>query len=286
MDDNKGLCVIKANGKKQAFSDDKLRLSLKRSGAQKEVIEQVLNKIHSEFSDCVTTRKIYRRAYQMLKKDTRIVALRYNLRKAVMDMGPSGFPFELFVGEIFKQKGYIVKTNIFLQGWCVKYEIDVSARKDGVHHVIECKYHNKYGVKSDLKTALYVHARAMDIEKRHEHDRADGSRDHEAWLVTNTKLTSEAAKYSGCAGVNVIGWNYPRKGNLHDLIIETKVHPITALSTISASQKKQLMKEGVVLCRQVHYKPEVINALGLTKHKLQAFMKEVGDVCNPNDSHK
>ena len=280
MDETEKLCVIKADGGKEEFNENKLRSSLKRSGASKDIIEDVVDEINKSSHGCITTREIYKRAYQILKRIKNNVAIQYNLRRAVMEMGPSGFSFEKFVGEILKRKGYGVKTNIFTRGWCVRYEIDVSARKDGIHHVIECKFHNKLGVKSDLKTALYVHARAADIEKKHEHDRAEESRGHQAWLVTNTKLTTEATKYCKCADVNIISWNYPKVGNLQDLILEVKVHPITALSSLSTKEKKVLMKAGYVLCSHLNQNHGALDELRLSEAKKKKVLKEVQDVCS------
>jgi hypothetical protein len=273
--------VVKANGQKQPFSDTKLRASLRRSGASKSVIDEIVSQIHTEIRDGDTTRKIYQRAYALLRthKSTVGVAIDYNLRNAVMEMGPSGFAFEKFVGEIFKLKGFEVEVGVMEKGWCVEHEIDVSARKDGAHHLVECKFHNQFGVKSDLKVALYVRERFQDIEKNHEHTRAEGSRYHEPWLITNTKLTSKAIQYGECAGLNVVGWNYPKQGNLHDWIVETGVHPITALTSIGTSYKKQLLKKGVVLCRDIKRKPSVLKSVGMSKVKIREVVRQVEHLC-------
>ena len=45
------------------------------------------------------------------------------------------------------------------------HEVDVVAKKDNMVFFLECKYHNHRGTYSDIKTALYVHARFVDIEK-------------------------------------------------------------------------------------------------------------------------
>ena len=123
------LQVLKANGEHQLFSDRKLRSSLRRSGATKIVIDSIVDQIESEMKDGDSTRMIYRRAYALLRKQksTMVVAADYNLRSAVMQMGPSGFAFEKFVGEIFKLKGFSVKVGVMEKGWCVSHEVDVSA---------------------------------------------------------------------------------------------------------------------------------------------------------------
>lgn len=275
------IYVIKANGEKQRFDESKLRGSLRRSGASGEVIDSIVAQIVSDIKDNDTTRKIYRRAYGLLKKhkSTVAVAISYNLRGAVMELGPSGFAFEKFIGELYKLKGYQVDVGVMEQGWCVEHEIDVSARKDGEHHLIECKFHNRFGTKTDLKVALYVRERFQDIEKKHEHDRAEGSRFHEAWLITNTKLTSKAIEYGECVGLNVIGWNYPKQGNLHNLITESGVHPVTALTSLSKGYKQQLLQQGAVLCRDVYKNPDILKAIGCSDKKMNEVLRQIEHMC-------
>lgn len=277
------LWVVKASGERQTFSNKKLRSSLRRSGASKPVIDTIVSQVESEMRDGDSTRMIYKRAYAILRKQkgTLDIAADYNLRSAVMQMGPSGFAFEKFVGEIFKILGYSVEVGVIEKGWCVEHEVDVSARKGGVHHLVECKFHNQFGVKSDLKTALYVMERYRDIERHHEHVRAEESRYHETWLITNTKLTSKAVEYGNCAGMHVVGWNHPQKGNLQDLILETGVHPITALTTLSVGHKKRLLQDGVVLCREITRNPSVLRKLGISEKKSLDVLNQIDNVCTP-----
>jgi hypothetical protein len=47
-----------------------------------------------------------------------------------MDMGPSGHPFEHFVGELLRAQGYVIQISQIVQGACVAHEIDVVAEKD------------------------------------------------------------------------------------------------------------------------------------------------------------
>ncbi len=272
--------IVKASGKRELFSEEKLRSSLKRSNAPEDVINIIVKRIMRELEDGLATSRIYKRAYALLKKDKRAVALRYSLRQAVMQLGPTGFPFEKLVGEILKAKGYEVKVGTIMQGNCVEHEVDVIAKKDHQHIMIEAKFHNKLGIKSDLKVALYVHARFEDLKKkREEKDTSETERVHEAWLITNTKLTQEAIRYSKCAGVRAIGWNYPPIGNLQDLMLETGVHPLTCLTTLSQSNKRQLFEKGMVLCNDIEARPKALHALGIGDKKVDAVLGEIKAVC-------
>jgi len=266
--------IIKANGEKEIFDQVKLRDSLRRSGADEESIGAVVTKILAELRDGMSTEQIYRHAFALLKKQHRGAAAQYSLRRAIRDLGPSGFPFEQYVGEIFRSKGYEVRVGLIIQGWCIDHEVDVSAKKNGTHILIECKFHNEEGFKTDLKVALYVKERFNDIQKKHESVKEINERFHEGWLVTNTKLTSKAIEYSKCAGLNVIGWSYPKKGNLQDLVNETKLYPITVLTTLSGADKRRLMDNNIVLFRDLFSQRKMLHGLGMDETKINRVLAE------------
>lgn len=220
-----GIYVIKADGTRELFDKAKLEHSLKKAGASSKAAEDIIKHIDIHAGEDITTHEIYKHAFDLLHKEDRPIAFKYSLKRAIMDLGPSGFPFEDFVAEIFKQKGYQAITGQIVKGFCVEHEIDVVAWNKEKLIMVEAKFHNELGVKSDLKVALYVKARFEDLSKV-EFD-YDGKRKlDEGWLVTNTKFSSTAIEYGSCqGGLRMIGWNYPPKGNLHDMIIEAKLHP-------------------------------------------------------------
>jgi len=51
------------------------------------------------------------------------------LKKAILQLGPTGYPFERFVGELLKYQGYEAKVGQIVQGNCVQHEVDVVAKK-------------------------------------------------------------------------------------------------------------------------------------------------------------
>lgn len=266
--------VIKANKEREIFNPVKLRDSLRRSGACEDSISAVVAKIMAEMRDGMSTEQIYRHAFALLKKEHRGVAAQYNLRRAVREFGPSGFPFEQYIGEILRSRGYEVRVGLIVQGWCVEHEVDVSARKGGTHILIECKFHNEEGFKTDLKVALYVRERFNDIQKKHESLKESAERFHEGWLVTNTKLTSKAIEYSKCAGLTLVGWNYPKKGNLQDLINEARLYPITALTTLSSADKRRLMDNDIVLTTHLLDQKNMLHGIGLDDAKIRRVLAE------------
>ena len=284
MDKNQDdVWVIKSTGERERFSLNKLRRSLTRSGADDETIERIVEHILPELHEGMKTSQIYKHAYSILKKNKYPAAIRYSLRKAVLELGPSGFPFEKFVAEVLRGKGYTAETGVILPGFCVDHEVDVLMEKDNRHIFAECKFHNQQGIKTDVKVALYVYARFMDLQKAHDeaHKRHEGEvkKVHEGWLITNTKLTSDAIEYANCAGLTVIGWDYPEKGNLQDLILETGVHPLTFLSTLTQSDKNSLLEQGIVMCRDLKNSPAPLKSIGFTDEQIGRVVEEVDQVC-------
>ncbi len=213
--------IVKANGQSEPFISEKLRSSLVNSGASDEDAERVINRIAGELRDGMTTGEIYRHAFEYLKDIDKPVAHSYSLRRAVMHIGPTGFPFEKLVGEIFKEKGYEVSIGQTLMGKCISHEVDVVAYNDDKLIMCEAKFHNELGIKSDVKVALYIKARFDDLRANTFNYGREGRKLDEGILVTNTKFSTTAIQYGLCENLTMIGWNYPEKGNLRDLILES-----------------------------------------------------------------
>ena len=132
--ENQSFEIIKSTGEKVKFSIEKLRGSLKRSGADKKVVEEIINVVRDELYQGISTKEIYNRAFALLKKKKSVFASKYKLKKAIYELGPTGFPFERFVGAIFTYSGYEVNIGVNLPGKCVSHEVDVIAKKGEQHN--------------------------------------------------------------------------------------------------------------------------------------------------------
>ncbi|MBI2476262.1 MAG: restriction endonuclease [Candidatus Taylorbacteria bacterium] len=274
------IFIVKNNGTREEFSTSKLLDSLTKAGASVEVREKIANHVAREIEDGMSTTAIYRHAFELLHKFEKPVAARYSLKRAVADLGPSGFPFEKFVAEIFKAKGFETLTDQTVMGVCVSHEIDVVAWNENKLIMAEAKFHNELGMKSDLKVALYVKARYDDLKDR-EFLYGPRRRLDEGLLITNTNFTEKAIVYSECTGAKLIGWNYPKVGNLHDMIEDTGLHPITCLTTLSGMEKRNLMEKGVVLCRNIRESGAALTAAGLSRDTIDNAVKESNFLCPP-----
>ncbi|NIQ03816.1 MAG: hypothetical protein GWM98_28610 [Nitrospinaceae bacterium] len=135
---------------------------------------------------------------------------------------------------------------------------------------MECKYHNHPGRKCDIKVALYVHARALDLQNNSEEWPFD-----EFHLATNTKFTTEAVKYGQCVGLRLLSWDYPQGDGLKNRIEEGNLHPITCLSTLKKTYKNSLLEKNVVLCRELVDRPDLLVETGLKDAQIRKVLKEI-----------
>lgn len=245
------ITVIKASGLPNAFSSGKLRESLRRSGASAELVNTIVEQIIAELYDGITTNAIYNKAFKLLKQHKKGPAAKYKLKSAIMELGPTGFPFEQFIARIFKSMGYSVQTGKIIPGKCVKHEVDVIAGNKEEQLFIECKFHPQKGIFCDVKIPLYISARFRDIEERWLLAADRESRNFQGWLVTNTHFSKDAVSYGVCAGLKLIGWSFPDGSSLRELIDRYGLHPITSLTTLTRFEKRQLMEQNIILCSEL-----------------------------------
>jgi hypothetical protein len=258
----KTIYITKASGQKEPFAREKLEESLMRSGADRSLIQKVADEVEGRLAPGIATEKIYALAFELLRRRAVHHASRYALKRALLELGPSGHPFETFVSEILKNHGYEVEVDRVLPGFCVNHEVDIVAKKDEKHLMTEVKFHNQLGRKTDIRVALYTHARFEDIRKRCESEKGHEEEIHGAMLVTNTKFTSEAVQYGRCAGLTLLGWDYPGNGNLQSLIEAARLYPVTCLTGLPPSARRQLLNRNVLLCRD-------LKTLGLESLRLE-----------------
>lgn len=276
----KAIKIIKAFGKAEPFSEDKLRRSLRRSGVGDERVSSIVQEISSQIKEGMTTRQIYRQAFSLLKQYSAPHAARYKLKQAINELGPSGFPFELFVAELLKFEGYMTQTGVIIQGHCVKHEIDVVAQKEEQHMMIECKFHNSQGLHSDVKIPLYIQSRFLDVERGWKELPGHEKKFHQAWIVTNTRFTEDAISYGTCMGIQLISWDYPSKFSLRDRINASGLHPLTCLTSLTSHEKKLLLDQGIVLCKQLCRQPDVLQHIGIRSgERTRHILKEGNQVC-------
>lgn len=272
------IFITKASGEKEAFNVEKLKNSMRRAGADEEIIKQIAEDISSWIYDGITTQKIYGRAFSLLRKKGKYAASRYKLKKAIMELGPTGFPFEHFIGKILKVQGFETEVGQVLNGKCVTHEVDVIATQDKKQYFVECKYGTSPGKIFSVQVPLYIRSRVNDIiDKRKEDEQFSGFTFY-GWIVTNTRFSTDAINYGACSGLHLLSWDYPFQNGLKDIIDRRKIFPITVLHNLTIAQKQQLMKKGIVICRQIRENPNALEPFQIKPRKLKNLMKEINDL--------
>jgi len=271
--------VTKASGDVEDLDPAKLMRSLRRAGADREAAEEVINRVLMEVGPVASTARIYRLARKHLRRYNHSSSLRYSLKKALFRLGPSGYPFEKYVGEILREHGYETEVGITMQGRCVSHEVDVLAVGSDEVIAVECKYHNTAGKATDVKVAMYVHSRFRDLEPVIR-DSYSG-RKFAGWLVTNTRCTLDAIRYAECSGFRVVGWRHPAGGSLEKMIEEKLLYPVTIVTGIKRGIIKELLDRGIILLKDlVGMEAEDIQSmLALPLNRARALKRQVDQLC-------
>ncbi|MBI2047828.1 MAG: hypothetical protein HYT27_01695 [Parcubacteria group bacterium] len=268
--------VTKESGKKEEYSRNKLCDSLEMAGASPQTVDIVCGKIEKDLREGITTEELFKRAFQYLGEEDIQTAARYSLKRGIASLGPAGFIFEQYVERILNAYGYTTRRNIFLDGTCVSHEVDLTAYKEKDHFLVEVKYHNRGGIKTDVTVAMYADARLADIAPIQEKKEAGWGTRHGMWLITNTKFTKTAIQYGVCKHIRMTGWSYPHAHSLERLIVEKKLYPITTLPSAGGGKLASLAKAGIMLVSDVAgYTPEALaHKTGFNKRHAEQVVSE------------
>ncbi len=271
--------IIKATGEKESFQSEKLTESLKRAGANEKLIADIVAEVENWLTEGVSTKKIYAKAFTLLRKKRRSFAARYSLKNALMELGPTGYPFEHFVGQIFAIQGFDTKVGQLVQGQCVQHEVDVVASQNHTQYLVECKFYNTQDKHANVQVPLYIRSRVNDIEAKRKQLPEFNGYTFYGWIVTNTRFTEDAMDFGKCSGLHLVSWDYPKGHSLKDMIDTYRMFPITTLTELNKREKQQLMDKGVVLCRQIVSNPKVLEDIGISKPKINKVLDEANDLC-------
>lgn len=271
--------ITKASGESETFSLEKLRHSLLKSGASPETTDMILEELEQDLYNGMRSRTLYKKAFSLLRRRYKAQAARYQLKKAIMELGPSGYPFEHFIGELFRAQGYQVQIGVLMQGHCVQHEVDVMAENEENLVLVECKYRNMPGFKCDVKIPLYVHSRFCDIEKACRKHPLRRDKQLHGWLATNARFSGDAIQYGECVGMHLLGWDYPQGRSLRKWVDETGLYPLTALTTLSKSEKQRLLEKNIVLARDLMLHKHPLELLNLTERRRHQILSEIHQLC-------
>ncbi len=275
-----GFNIKKSSGQLESFDKNKLRRSLTRPGASTATVDAIINYIEKHLDKFPNTSIIYNYALAQLEEKEPHIATRYSLKKALLEFGPTGFPFERYVAELFNHLGYKTVIDQIIGGWCVDHEVDVILKKNNESSFVECKFHNVAYYTTDVQVALYIDARFYDIKKAWHSD--GNEKLGMPWIVTNTNFTFEAIKYSNCKHIKLLGWNYPKHESLADIIDKERLYPITAMVFLNEQQKKLLLDNNIILCRDIEKHISVLKKIGFSQEIIDKMISCCHNTCQIN----
>ena len=273
---DKAMQVTKASGERERYAPAKVMESLTRSGVSPDEAKRIERSIAREITPGDSTTELFERVRKRLMETDIAGAARYSLKQAIMELGPEGYYFERYVAHVLEKYGYRTKTNQMTQGACVSHEIDIVAEEPmskekhsagiPVTYLIEVKYHNARGVKTDVKEAMYAYARVLDVQEGRK------GVPYGTWLVTNTKFTENAKRYGACRGVRLTGWRHAHPGgteeSLERLIEHWGLYPVTIFPGVSRTGRIALADGGVYFAYELLGKDarELQKRFGITEH--------------------
>ncbi len=262
--------VIKSTGELQKFHPKKIYKSVREAGGSKKLAKEAEKFIKKHYHKNIETKEILSLLVNFLKKEPG-VSERYDLKRAIMSLGPSGFPFEDFFASVLAYYGFKTSTGNKIKGKKIYHEVDVIAEKKK-KFMIECKYHNSTGKNTDLQPAMYTYARFLDVKKR-------GF--HQSWLVTNTRCSNDARNYSKGVNQKVTSWSYPKKTSLQELIEKPKLYPITILKNLKHETKEKLYELKILIAKDLlkYSTKELKQKTNLSEKEIKKIIEEIKDVC-------
>ncbi len=242
----KQVFVRKSSGELEPYNRSKILSSLLKSGVDNKTANTILKLAEKSFYNGITTSEIHSIIQSLLKKYAFGLHARYNIKQSLFALGPTGYPFEKFVARVLEEYGYETKVDVILAGKCVSHEIDVVATKGNKFRLVECKFHNSPGTKTNVKVPLYVKARFDDVMANPENNREFSKKEGGPWIFTNTKFTSDAISYAECVGIRVTAWNYPKRDGIQNIIENKALYPITIFSDVPKDMIVEALEEGII----------------------------------------
>ncbi len=269
--------VTKQGGEQEPYDENKIRASATRVGVPENLQNQMISAVRSRLYDGINTNDIYTIIKSFLREsEAPYLASKYNLKNALSQLGPSGYPFEQYVAKLLTAKGYKTTTNEIWQGQCVTHEIDVVAKKDNHTYLIEAKFHSSPNQRTDVRITLYIRARYEDLAANWK-----GSGELMPWIVTNTRFSTDALKYARCRDIKVTSWGFPEGQGIMDLIESTRLHPLTILESLTDGEKRELIALGAITCTDL-LTPRFASTIREVKRS--HVLAEVNGICQATSS--
>lgn len=268
--------IYKADGRRVKFNENKILSTCMRAGASKQTAKRILKKVKSEVYKDMTSNDIYKKVLHAISQEKGLKALhqRYQLKDAIMRMGPAGFAFENYVASILKYYDYqVTGKRSKINGRCAIHEIDLIGSKNGQKFLIECKYHSIRGAYTGLKESLYTHARYLDMMPKFSGE----------IIFCNTQVSNHAKKYAKCIGQQFFSWRYPASNSLEKIIEKYNLYPITILN-LSQNELRIFSESNMMVAKDLlrYDSTKIARMTGISKNRITSMQKLVERIFYPN----
>ena len=253
----------------------KVLRSARRAGASKDLAQKVALEIEKGIYPGSKTSEIFKQVNQLLKKEDERSSLRFSLREAMRKLGPSGFPFEKYIGDIFSAHGYAVSLNRKIKGKFAIHEIDFLARNEKVLYIGECKYRIFPGERVDLAILLAFYAKFLDL-KNGNYFNLPKNVVLKPIMVTNAKFSSQAIRYANGVGIKLLGWKHPPNQGLESMIEAEQLYPITILPSFKGYLMESCSQAKLMLAKDILEKnpQQIAKIIGVEKNKILSLINE------------
>ena len=268
----KKFLIYKADGRRVQFNENKILSTCIRAGASKKTAKRILKKVKSKIYRNTTSYDVYKKVLNVIsqEKDLKALHQRYQLKNAIMRMGPAGFAFENYVASLLEYYDFqATGIRSKIKGKCATHEIDIIGMKGASKFLIECKYHSKHGVYTGLKESLYTHARFLDMQPRFSGE----------IIFCNTKVSNHAKKYAKCTRQQIFSWRYPAKNSLEKIIEKYNLYPITILN-LSQNELRILSESNMMIAKDLlrYDDTKIARMTGISKKRINNMQKLVEQI--------
>ena len=245
-----------------------------RSGVSEELADKITREVEGKIHDGIRTKEIYDLVINLLEKEAPAASRRYDLRNAILRLGPAGFDFEKYIAALLSAYGYQTELPPILEGLCVSHEVDVLAKKEGRTAMIEAKFRNELGIFITIKDTMATWARFLDLVDASKAGRVPHF--DECWLITNSRFSNDSIKYGHCKNMVMLSWDHPRERPLPRWIDDVGLYPVTILEGINPQILKAFSAAGIMLLQdlvKISLK-KLDESLGLPKNVIEKLLEE------------
>ena len=196
------IWVIKHDGSRQPFSQEKALNSILRAGVDKKQAGEILGIVESKLYSGITTKEIYKLVHSAIRGRVSLLQANFfRVREGLARMG--SFDFEKLVARVLESRGFSCQWNVMVGGRCIEHQIDVMAERGAKKYLVEVKHHRSEHRDCGLGDVVEMWGRLRDIEEGEQITEISG-----ACLVTNTKFSQHACRFASCRGILLLGWRY------------------------------------------------------------------------------